>query len=167
MKGRKTRLTPQEIRTKQFNKKLFGYDPDEVEAFLIEVGNAYEELLKEIDFLQVRTPEYKVKKLLEKTRREAEKIIQGKLEEKKELERQMEKLEIEVEKLRLLQKQILEKLRMTIVDITKIMEALKTDAEGQEKGGGTGTKGEGSTAFLQKQGGSPARGAKGSPDGGS
>ena len=125
MKGRKTRLKPQEIRTKQFNKKLFGYDPDEVEAFLIEVGNAYEELLKEIDFLQVRTPEYKVKKLLEKTRREAEKIIQGKLEEKKELERQMEKLEIEVEKLRLLQKQILEKLRMTIVDITKIMEALR------------------------------------------
>ena len=75
IRGRKVKLRPQDIRTKEFSKKLFGYDPDEVEAFLIEVANAYQELLKEIESLRIKTPEYKTEKLIEKAKKEIEKIF--------------------------------------------------------------------------------------------
>jgi len=94
IQSRKLKLRPQDIRTKEFSKKLFGYDPDEVEAFLIEVANAYQELLKEIESLRIKTPEYKTEKLIEKAKKEIEKIVQKKLEEKKELKSKKKSLSL-------------------------------------------------------------------------
>ena len=149
--GRKVKLKPQDIRTKEFSKKLFGYDPDEVEAFLIEVANAYQELLKEIETLRVKTPEYKTEKLIEKAKKEIEKIIQKKLEEKKELERQKEELELEIEKLRLAQKQMFDRLKMAIFDMTRIVEELRPDAAGKKEKRSSGTGGESSAKGLPEQ----------------
>jgi len=149
--GRKVKLRPQDIRTKEFSKKLFGYDPDEVEAFLIEVANAYQELLKEIETLRVKTPEYKTEKLIEKAKKEIEKIIQKKLEEKKELEKQKEELELEIEKLRLAQKQMFDRLKMAIFDMTRIVEELRPDVAGKKEKRSSGTGGEGSAKGLPEQ----------------
>ncbi len=41
------RLTPIQIRKQEFEKKLRGYDPDEVDAFLAAVASDFEELLRE------------------------------------------------------------------------------------------------------------------------
>ncbi|TCK04693.1 DivIVA domain-containing protein [Phorcysia thermohydrogeniphila] len=151
VQGRKVKLRPQDIRTKEFSKKLFGYDPDEVEAFLIEVANAYQELLKEIESLRVKTPEYKTEKLVEKAKKEIEKIVQKKLEEKKELEKQKKELELEIEKLKLAQKQFFDRLKMTILDMTRILEELRPNATGKKEERGSGTGSEGSTQGLSEQ----------------
>lgn len=41
------RLTPIQIRKQEFAKKMRGFDPEEVEAFLTTVASDFEELLKE------------------------------------------------------------------------------------------------------------------------
>jgi cell division initiation protein len=150
VQGKKLRLRPQDIRTKEFSKKLFGYDPDEVEAFLIEVANAYQELLKEIENLKVKTPEYKMERLVEKARREVEKIVQKKFEEKKELEKYKRELELEIEKLRLAQKQMFDRLKIAIIDITRIVEELKPDVAGKREGRGSRTGSEGSAQGFKE-----------------
>ena len=151
VQGRKVKLRPQDIRTKEFSKKLFGYDPDEVEAFLIEVANAYQELLKEIEALRVKTPEYKTEKLIEKAKKEIEKIIQKKLEEKEKLEKQKKELDLEIEKLRLAQKQMFDRLKMAIFDMTRIVEELRPNAAGKKEERSAGTGGEGSTQSFPEQ----------------
>ncbi len=135
MKNRqkKTRLKPQDIRTKEFSKKLFGYDPDEVEAFLIEVANAYNELLKEIEILKAKTPEHKAEQVIERARKEIEKLLQKKLDEKKRIEQEKQELELEIEKLRLTQKKIFDKLRIAILEMTKIIEEIKPNAPGKKE----------------------------------
>ena len=41
------RLTPIQIRKQEFAKKMRGFDPEEVEAFLVTAASDFEELLKE------------------------------------------------------------------------------------------------------------------------
>jgi cell division initiation protein len=132
---RKRRFSPSEIRNKEFNKKLFGYDPEEVESFLMEVANAYQELLKEVERLRVKTPEYKTKELIEKAKKEIEKIVEKKKEEKEALERKKEEIELEIEKLRLAQKKIYDRLKIAIIEMTRILEELRTDVKGEKKEG--------------------------------
>jgi cell division initiation protein len=139
------RLKPQEIRSREFGKKLFGYDPDEVETFLIEVANAYQDLLKEVETLRRETPEYKTEELVEKARKRIEEILQKKMEEKEELEKQKKEIEIEIEKLKLAQKKMFDRLRLAIFDMTRIIEEIKPNASGKEKGKSTGTGSEGAT----------------------
>ncbi|WP_083801934.1 DivIVA domain-containing protein [Desulfurobacterium thermolithotrophum] len=145
------KLKPQEIRTKEFSKKLFGYDPDEVEAFLIEVANAYQDLLKEIESLKRSTPEYKTEELVEKARKRIEEILHKKLEEKEELERQKKELEIEIEKLKLVQKQIFDKLKLTIFDMTRIIEEIRPNAPSKEERRGNRDRSESSTQSFSQQ----------------
>lgn len=47
------RITPHDIRQQQFTQKMFkGYDPQEVDAFLDDVAEDYESVLKEIALLK-------------------------------------------------------------------------------------------------------------------
>lgn len=46
------KLSPLDIYHKEFKKSAFGYNVEQVEAFLDEVGMAYEKLLKDINALQ-------------------------------------------------------------------------------------------------------------------
>jgi len=158
VQGRRVKLRPQDIRTKEFSKKLFGYDPDEVEAFLIEVANAYQELLKEIERLRIKTPEYKTEKLIEKAKKEIEKIIQKKLEEKEELEKQKKELELEIEKLRLAQKQMFDRLKMAIIDMTRIVEELRPNAADKKEERSSGAGSESSAQGFKEQNRESGRG---------
>jgi cell division initiation protein len=144
------RLKPQEIRSREFGKKLFGYDPDEVETFLIEVANAYQDLLKEVEALRRETPEYKTEELVEKARKRIEEILQKKMEEKEELEKYKKEMEMEIEKLKLAQKKMFDRLRLAIFDMTRIIEEIKPDASGKEKGESTGTGSEGATQSFSQ-----------------
>jgi len=130
---KKRRLTPSEIRNKDFGKKLFGYDPEEVDSFLMEVANAYQELLKEVERLRVNTPEYKTQEIVEKAKKEIEKIIEQKKKEKELLEKEKREIEIEIEKLRLAQKKMADKLKFALIEMTQILEELKKDASGKKK----------------------------------
>jgi len=134
---KRRKLTPSEIRNKDFGKKLFGYDPEEVDGFLMEVANAYQELLKEVERLRVNTPEYKTQEIVEKAKREIEKIIEKKKKEKELLEKEKREIEIEIEKLRLAQKKMADKLRFALIEMTQILEELKKDASGKKKEDGS------------------------------
>ncbi len=148
---KRPKLRPQDIRTKEFNKKLFGYDPDEVESFLIEVANAYNELLKEIEVLQAKTPEYKAERVVEKARKEIEKFVQKKLEERKKIEKEKQELELEIEKLRLTQKKIFDKLRLTLLEMTKIIEGIRPNASDKKEKRESSFGSEGSAEGFQEQ----------------
>jgi cell division initiation protein len=127
------KLKPEDIRSKEFNKKLFGYDPDEVDSFLVEVSNAYQDLLREIENLKRNTPEYRTEEIVEKARKKIEEIVHRKLEEKEELERQKREIEVEIEKLRLAQKKMFDRLKMAIFDMTRIIEELRPNAKNKDK----------------------------------
>ncbi|MEO2068189.1 MAG: DivIVA domain-containing protein [Desulfurobacteriaceae bacterium] len=152
------KLKPEDIRSKEFNKKLFGYDPDEVDAFLIEVANAYQDLLRDLENLKRNTPEYKTEEIVEKARRKIEEIIQKKMEEKEELERQKKEIELEIEKLRLAQKKIFDRLKMAIIDMTRIIEELRPNAKNKDKGKSNFSGSEGSTQSFTEQNRESGRG---------
>lgn len=136
-KGKK--LKPQDIRSKEFSKKLFGYDPDEVEAFLIKVANAYQDLLTEVETLRKETPEYKTDEIVEKARKRIEEVLQKKMAEKEKIEKQKEEVEMEIERLELTKKKMFNRLKFAILDMTKIIEEIKPNASGKGKGERIGT----------------------------
>ncbi len=167
----KKHFTPAEIRNKEFSKKLWGYNPEEVESFLIEVASSYGELLKEIERLRVKTPEYKAKEVIEKAKKEIGKIVEKKKEEIKQIEKRKEEIEFEIEKLRLAQKGIYDRLKVAIIEMTRILEELRRDALGKEERRGSGNRGEGPTQVLKEQDREGGRGetegeSNGSPRGG-
>jgi cell division initiation protein len=125
----KKRLRPQDIRSKEFKKKTFGigYNPEEVEAFLIEVANAYQELLEELEELQRIVPENNANELMEKARNRIEEIFREAMEKKRELEVQSRKIETEIERLKLVQKSMYDKLKLVILDITQVIQGLHSD----------------------------------------
>ena len=129
MRSWKKRLRPQDIRSKEFKKKTFGigYDPEEVEAFLIEVANAYQELLEELEELQRIVPENNTNELMEKVRNRIEEIFREAMEKKRELEVQSRKIETEIERLKLVQKRMYDKLKLVILDITQVIQGLHSD----------------------------------------
>ena len=124
----KRRLEPQEIRSKEFTKKLFGfgYDPDEVEAFLIEVANAYQELLEELENLRRNVPVCSAEEVVEEGRMRIEEIFRRKTEMEEEIERQKEEIEMEIEKLKLVRKRIFNGLRLIVFDTTRIIMDMKS-----------------------------------------
>ena len=125
----KKRLKPQDIRSKEFKKKLFGigYDPEEVETFLIEVANAYQELLEELEELRGIVPENNTNELMEKARNRIEEIFQKAMEEKRKLETQNRELEIEIEKLKLVRERMYDRLKLVILDMTQVIQGLHLD----------------------------------------
>jgi len=149
-KPQKRRMTPSEIRNKDFGKKLFGYDPEEVDNFLVEVANAYQELLKENEALRVKTPEYKAQQAVEKAKKEIEKIIEKKKKEKELLEKEKREIELEIEKLRLAQKKMADKLKLALIEMTQILEELKKDASGKKKEHGDRDRGESPAQVVGK-----------------
>ena len=152
MKNDKQRkLTPQEIKNQEFSKKLFGYDPDEVEIFLSTVAGAYEELLKEVERLKARTPEYKAQQVMEKARKELEKLVEMKKKELQEIEKKKEEVEIEIEKLRFTQKKMTNRLKLALLEMTRILKELEEDVKGKAEKGSSGDRGEGSTQSLKEQ----------------
>ncbi|MEO2082547.1 MAG: DivIVA domain-containing protein [Desulfurobacteriaceae bacterium] len=148
---KKRRLKPSDIRNREFSKKLFGYDPDEVDAFLAEVANSYDQLIRELEQLQRKTPEYKAQTAVEKARKEIEKLLEKKRAEKEELERQKREIEVEIEKLKLVQRKIFSKLKATIIDMTRIIEEIKPDAQGKKKEERSGAGVEGSAQKFEEQ----------------
>ena len=126
MRSWKKRLKPQDIRSKEFKKKTFGigYDPEEVEAFLIEVANAYQELLEELEELQRIVPENNTNELMEKIRNRIEEIFQKAMEEKRELEVQSRKIETEIERLKLIRERMYSRFKLIILDITQVIQGL-------------------------------------------
>ncbi|WP_456455791.1 DivIVA domain-containing protein [Thermovibrio sp.] len=147
----KKHFTPSEIRNKEFSKKLWGYNPEEVESFLIEVASSYGELLREIERLRVKTPEYKAKEIIEKTKKEIEKIVEKKREEIKQIEKRKEEIEFEIEKLKLAQKNIYDRLKVAIIEMTRILEELRRDVGGKEERRGSGNRVESSAQVVKEQ----------------
>ena len=126
----KKRLKPQDIRSREFKKKTFGigYDPEEVEAFLIEVANAYQELLEELEELQRIVPENNTNELMEKVRNRIEEIFREAMEKKRELEVQSRKIETEIERLKLIRERMYSRLKLVILDITQVIQGLHTNS---------------------------------------
>jgi cell division initiation protein len=125
----KRKLKPQDIRSKEFKKKTFGigYDPEEVEAFLIEVANAYQELLEELEELQGIVSENNTNELMEKVRNRIEEIFREAMEKKRELEVQSRKIETEIERLKLIRERMYSRLKLIILDITQVIQGLHSD----------------------------------------
>jgi len=150
MKKRR-KLTPTEIRNKEFGKKLFGYDPDQVDSFLVEVAGVMEEMQREIERLRVRTPEYKKEQLLEEIKAKAQKIVEQKKAEVARYKQMKEELELEIEKLRLARNQMIERLKYTIIDMSKILEGLRKDAKADKKRQLHSDRSKGSTPLFKQQ----------------
>jgi cell division initiation protein len=150
MKKRR-KLTPTEIRNKEFGKKLFGYDPDQVDSFLVEVAGVMEEMQREIERLRVRTPEYKKEQLLEEIKAKAQKIVEQKKAEVARYKQMKEELELEIEKLRLARNQMIERLKYTIIDMSKILEGLRKDAKADQKRQLHSDRSKGSTPLFKQQ----------------
>ncbi len=129
-----TKLKPEDIRKKEFGRKLFGYNPDEVDAFLIEISNEFKNLLKTIENLKKSKAEEKMEVILKEARKKVEEIIQKSKEEKEEIQREKEKIENEIEKLKQIQRKIIEKLKLTMMEMTKIIEELKEGEENKDIG---------------------------------
>jgi len=127
----KRRLEPQEIRLKEFNKKRFGfgYDPEEVKVFLIEVADAYQGLLKELMDLERKSMENNLdtQELMDGTLKGIEKILQRKTEVEEEIERQKQEIAAEIEKLKLIRKRLFERIKFVIFDMVGVIEKLKPD----------------------------------------
>ena len=125
----KGRLGPQEIRLKEFNKKRFGfgYDPEEVKVFLIEVADAYQDLLKELMDLERKSVENNLdtQELMDGTLKGIEEILQRKTEVEEEIERQKQEIEAEIERLKLIRKKLFEKIKLVILDMAGIIEEIK------------------------------------------
>ena len=148
---KRRRLTPQEIKNQEFSKKLFGYDPDEVELFLATVAGAYEELLKEVERLRAKTPEYKAEQIMEKTKKEIEKIVEAKKKQLQEIEKRKEEVELEIEKLLFTQKKMANRMKLAILEMTKILKELEGDVKGKRERGSSGDRDKGSTQSLPEQ----------------
>jgi DivIVA domain-containing protein len=127
----KGRLGPQEIRLKEFNKKRFGfgYDPEEVKVFLIEVADAYQDLLKELMDLERKSVENNLdtQELMDGTLKGIEEILQRKTEVEEEIERQKQEIAAEIEKLKLIRKKLFERIKFVIFDMVGVIEKLKPD----------------------------------------
>ncbi len=149
--AKKRRLTPQEIKNQEFSKKLFGYDPDEVEIFLSTVAGAYEELLKEVERLKAKTPEYKAEQVMEKAKKEIEKLVETKKKELQELEKKKEEVELEIEKLRFTQKKMTNRLKLALLEMTRILKELEEDVKGKGEKGSPGDRGESPAQSLKEQ----------------
>ena len=123
----KKRLKPQDIRSREFKKKTFGigYDPEEVEAFLIEVANAYQELLEELEELQRIVPENNTNELMEKVRNRIEEIFREAMEKKRKLEVQNKEIETEIERLKLIRERMYDRLKLVILDMARIIEEIE------------------------------------------
>jgi cell division initiation protein len=139
------KLKPKDIRFKEFRKKFFGYDPEEVEAFLNEVANAYQSLLDEIEQLRKVTPEFKAEQVLEVAKKKIEKYYQEKKKEFEELEKHKRSVEAEIENLKVIQKRMFDKLRVTIHELVELLEELKPDEEETESKGSSKSKEAGSS----------------------
>ena len=126
----KKRLKPQDIRSREFKKKTFGigYDPEEVEAFLIEVANAYQELLEELEELQRIVPENSTNELMEKVRNRIEEIFREAMEKKRELEVQNKEIETEIERLKLIRERMYSRLKLVILDMTQVIQGLHSNS---------------------------------------
>ena len=137
MRSWKGRLKPQDIRSKEFKKKTFGigYDPEEVEAFLIEVANAYQELLEELEELQRIVSENNTNELMEEVRNRIEEIFREAMGKRRELEVQSRKIETEIEKLELIRERMYSKLKLVILDVTQIVQELHPNNLGESNGG--------------------------------
>jgi len=133
----KGRLKPQDIRSKDVKKKTFGigYDPEEVEAFLIEVANAYQELLEELKELQEIVSENDTNELMEEVRNRIEEIFREAMGKRRELEVQSRKIEAEIEKLELIRERMYSKLKLVILDVTQIVQELHPNNLGESNGG--------------------------------
>lgn len=151
MEEERRKLTPQEIRNQEFSKKLFGYDPDEVDVFLSDIANAYEELLQEVEALRSKTPEYKTEEIVAKARKKVEKLVEEKKKQLKNLEEKKEEVELEIEKLRLTEKKIAGKLKMVILEMTKLLKELEADVKSKREEGESGNRGEGSAQGGEEQ----------------
>lgn len=117
-------LNLQNIRSKEFTKSFLGYDPEEVDGFLIEIGNAYQELLEELEKLKRKISENNSDELTEIARSRIEEIYQEAMEEKEQLEIQIRKIETEIEKLKLSRRRMYDRFRLTILEVVRVMQEL-------------------------------------------
>ncbi|WP_456397283.1 DivIVA domain-containing protein [Desulfurobacterium sp.] len=123
----KLKFKPKDIRTKQFSKKVFGYNPDEVDAFLIELANEFQNLLNKMEQIKSQTPESKMNELIKNTKKKIAKILEETKKEKKQLEEEKKRIEVEIEQLKNIQRKMANKLKLTIIEMTRILEEIKPD----------------------------------------
>ena len=153
------RLSPVDIRQQQFTTKMFrGFDPQEVDAFLDDVAEDYENVLRENVALREQVGSYEerarglgetertLKDTLVTTQRVAEEMKEGakrdaqlvlreaalnadKLMEEARAEEA--KLRVEIQSLKRLRRQLIEELRATVERYDRTLAAELGDAESQ------------------------------------
>jgi cell division initiation protein len=155
------RITPHDIRQQQFTVRMFrGFDPSEVDAFLEDVADDYEALLKEIALLkeQITAQEERSRGVLEReknlndvmvttqrlvdemksaAKREAELIVrEAELRGEKAVEAargEEAKIRVEIQSLKRMRRQVIEELGATM-DRYQRMLAAEAEAAGRGDG---------------------------------
>ncbi len=148
---KKKGLTSKDIKNKNFSKGLLGYSTDEVDAFLIDVANAVQDMEKDCELLKRKTEDYKVEDVINRAKLRIEDILKKKKEEKQQLELERRNLQSEIDKLRLIQRKFYDRLRMTIIAMSKIVEEIKPDAKGKGVREGSNNGSEGSAKGIGEQ----------------
>jgi cell division initiation protein len=156
------------IEEADFGKKFFGYNPDEVDDFLMEIKSAYRELLQENERLKLQTAEYKEQQILERVKKKIEKMKEEKEREVHQLEARKKEIELEIEKLKLIHKKMYERVKLALFEMSQIFQELRQDVKSYSEGEGSRDRGEITAQELFKQDSQGGRGeAKDKGDGSS
>ncbi len=151
MKKSEFKLKPRDIKVKEFSKKVFGYNPDEVDDFLMEVANEFQNLLTKIELLKSDTAEAKKDKILREVEIELKKKLHDINEEKRKLEMEKIDIEREIENLKIVQRKISNKLKFTIIEMTKLLEGIRIDDKLNKEGEQSDIGSESATEGEKKQ----------------
>lgn len=120
------RITPLDISRQEFRRTMRGYDMDEVDSFLDEVSNEYEEIIKEnsllhdrIKGMEEKVNEYReMEKAMENALVSVEKVSEEiKLNAQKEAELITKEAELKAKEIRQEGEEVSKKLREDIIDL--------------------------------------------------
>ena len=127
MKADNRKLTSDEIRSREFTKKIFGfgYDPEEVDTFLMQVADAYQELVEELDNLRNAYKQVDREDLVEDARKKIKFLVQERKRMEKDIDERRKQLTVEIQKLKLARKKLLRKVGMVIFQVISVLKDIK------------------------------------------
>ena len=127
MKADNRKLTSDEIRSKEFTKKIFGfgYDPEEVDTFLMQVADAYQELVEELENLRNAYKQVDREDLVEDARKKIKFLVQERKRIEKDIDERRKQLTVEIQKLKLARKKLLRKVGMVIFQVISVLKDIK------------------------------------------
>jgi cell division initiation protein len=127
MKADNRKLTSDEIRSREFTKKIFGfgYDPEEVDTFLMQVADAYQELVEELENLRNAYKQVDREDLVEDARKKIKFLVQERKRIEKDIDERRKQLTVEIQKLKLARKKLLRKVGMVIFQVISVLKDIK------------------------------------------